>query len=231
VVQPIPSDQAATPASDAEPLASSATSGDPYSAQSGVTLSVDSHFSVLSNTSEYNADVSGLDPATYDRFKSVALILLDSSSNPVWTDYPGVDASGHFRWPLPLGLSPDTYHLGLVDVDARAVLAQVAFTVDGASSPAPQAADTAPPTTSLTGTWDLHLGGADTMILNADGTYTSPRTGAGGTWAQNGTDVIFTGTLEKWNDGHATLTSGGWLEFNWIDASGHHAFQWVRRKS
>jgi hypothetical protein len=228
-VQPAP--PAASPASDTAPLASSATNGDPYSAESGVTLSVDSHFSVFSNKFEYNADVSGLDPATYDRFKSVALVLLDSSSNPVWTDYPGVDASGHFRWALPIGLLADTYHLGLVDVNAQSVLAQVAFTAADTGSAA-QANDAAPPTTSLVGTWDLHLGvSGGTIILNEDGTYADVRNGAGGTWTQSGTDVIFTGTLEAWNNGHATLTSGGWLEFKWKDEQGYpYAFQLTRRR-
>jgi hypothetical protein len=230
-VDPAQAQPAQPDQSDAAPLTSSATNGDPYSAQSGVTLSLDSHFSVLSNASEYNANVSGLDPATYDHFKSVALVLLDSNGNPVWTDYPGVDASGHFRWPLPLDLAADTYHLGLVDVGAQTVLAQVAFTVDGGTAPAPQAADAAPPTTSLAGTWDLHLGvGLETLTLNDDGTYSSNSTGAGGTWTLDGTDVTFTGELQKWNNGHATLTPRGYIEFHYLNDQGfRQGFQLTRR--
>ncbi len=98
-------------------------------------------------------------------------------------------------------------------------------------TPAPRPRPTPAPTpaaAAILGKW----WGVQSMTqidVNADGTYTSPN-GGHGTWRMNGNDIVFTGALAGWNGGHAQLTKGGWIEFNWKDASGAaYLFQLIRR--
>jgi hypothetical protein len=72
--------------------------------------------------------------------------------------------------------------------------------------------------------------GLETLTLNDDGTYSSNSTGAGGTWTLDGTDVTFTGELQKWNNGHAMLTPRGYIEFHYLNDQGfRQGFQLTRR--
>lgn len=65
--------------------------------------------------------------------------------------------------------------------------------------------------------------------VNADGTYTSPN-GGKGTWRMTGDDIVFTGALAGWNNGHARYVKGSWIEFSWQDAAGYkYLFQLIRR--
>ena len=228
-VAPAPA-PAVPPASDT-PLASTSATADPYAARSGVTLAVTAHFDLLRNAVEYNALASGLDPNAYGHFNALQLILEDSADNVLYEQSPGLDASGSFSWPLPAGLGADTYELGLVDVDAQILLADLYFTVSAdaaTASPTPTAVPAAAGSGSLAGTWDCYGGCPGTIEINDDGTYTS-RGQFAGTWSLSGTDVTFTGNLEGFNGGHATLTSKGYIAFDWITPAGHNAFTFVRR--
>ena len=75
------------------------------------------------------------------------------------------------------------------------------------------------PIPSLAGSWYVTRGGGGTVVLKADGTYTTG-VGGKGTFRTDGKEVLFKGALEAWNGGRGTLSQEGVLEFHWKSVEG-----------
>jgi hypothetical protein len=75
------------------------------------------------------------------------------------------------------------------------------------------------PIRSLVGSWYVTRGGGGTVVLKADGTYTTG-VGGKGTYRADGNEVLFEGALEAWNGGRGTLSPEGVLEFYWKNREG-----------
>lgn len=89
--------------------------------------------------------------------------------------------------------------------------------IDESVPPKPKPKDV--PIASLAGSWYVTQGGAGTVVLKADGTY-STGVGGKGTFRTDGKEVLFKGALEAWNGGRGTLSQEGVIEFYWKSTEG-----------
>ncbi len=143
----------------------------------------------------------------------------------------GVFSDGHYTASVALyRLPPGDYGVGFTAPgDDRNFLGVAHFTLGG-TKPAPDPRP-APPSTNegLLGEW-YGSNVAGSFTLRANGSYDSPN-GASGRWHAEGRDVVFvSGPLTAWNQGRATLSGNGALEFYWTTPQGaKQYFAFVKR--
>jgi hypothetical protein len=126
-------------------------------------------------------------------------------------------------------MEPGRYRFTLRPEGAGASVASGRFVVTtGQSAQAEGGSGSTPAAADLVGTWYGTATTVGQIEMKADGTYVFGGRPGGRYQAAPG-GVRFTGALEAWNGGNATL-KGGNLEFTWKNAEGAHQwFSFARR--